>query len=215
MGARSYIVRGKGNQDSFHSCSHGAGRVMSRGHAKKRITVEDHMLATAGVECRKDKGVIDESPAAYKSIDAVMAAQEDLVDVVSEQENSFNIVARRPRGAGQQHTGAHLDAGHRRLPFKQILEAKSGSANSDGRASRPSPNVSTRSVTPAHRRLERLGFVDTRAGSRSSSPMRPDRWSCTESHCRCGSEKLPIYASETALLCVAGATGSRGASPLI
>ena len=131
MGARSYIVRGKGNQDSFHSCSHGAGRVMSRGHAKKRITVEDHMLATAGVECRKDKGVIDESPAAYKSIDAVMAAQEDLVDVVSEQENSFNIVARRPRGAGQQHTGAHLDAGHRRLPFKQILEAKSGSANSE------------------------------------------------------------------------------------
>ena len=57
---------------------------MSRGHAKERITVEDHVLATAGVECRKDRGVIDESPAAYKPIDAVMAAQDDLVDVVHE-----------------------------------------------------------------------------------------------------------------------------------
>jgi tRNA-splicing ligase RtcB len=81
MGARSYIVRGKGNADSFHSCSHGAGRVMSRTEARRRFSVEDHAQATAGVECRKDKDVIDETPAAYKSIDAVMEAQRDLVDV--------------------------------------------------------------------------------------------------------------------------------------
>ena len=82
MGARSYIVRGKGNPESFDSCSHGAGRVFSRGEAKRRFTLEDHRAATAGVECRKDKDVIDETPAAYKDIDAVMAAQADLVDVV-------------------------------------------------------------------------------------------------------------------------------------
>jgi tRNA-splicing ligase RtcB (3'-phosphate/5'-hydroxy nucleic acid ligase) len=82
MGARSYIVRGKGNADSFESCSHGAGRVMSRGEAKRRFTLADHRAATEGVECRKDKDVIDETPAAYKDIDAVMLAQRDLVDVV-------------------------------------------------------------------------------------------------------------------------------------
>jgi tRNA-splicing ligase RtcB len=82
MGARSYIVRGKGNADSFQSCSHGAGRVMSRTEAKKRFTVADHEAATKGVECRKDKDVIDETPGAYKDIDAVMAAQRELVDVV-------------------------------------------------------------------------------------------------------------------------------------
>jgi tRNA-splicing ligase RtcB len=82
MGARSYIVRGKGNPESFTSCSHGAGRVMSRNEAKRRFTIADHAAATAGVECRKDAGVIDETPAAYKSIDAVMEAQKDLVDVV-------------------------------------------------------------------------------------------------------------------------------------
>ena len=82
MGARSYIVRGKGNADSFDSCSHGAGRAMSRGEAKRRFTLADHRAATEGVECRKDKDVIDETPAAYKDIDAVMAAQRDLVDVV-------------------------------------------------------------------------------------------------------------------------------------
>ena len=82
MGAKSFIVRGKGNAASFCSCSHGAGRAMSRTAARKAFTVEDHALATAGVECRKDKGVIDETPAAYKSIDAVMAAQSDLIDVV-------------------------------------------------------------------------------------------------------------------------------------
>lgn len=82
MGAKSFIVRGKGNRDSFDSCSHGAGRVMSRTEAKKRFTVADHEAATAGVECRKDADVVDETPAAYKSIDAVMAAQSDLVDVV-------------------------------------------------------------------------------------------------------------------------------------
>jgi tRNA-splicing ligase RtcB len=82
MGAKSYIVRGKGNPDSFHSCSHGAGRVMSRGEAHRRFTVEDHIAATEGVECRKDGAVIDETPMAYKDIDTVMAAQRDLVDVV-------------------------------------------------------------------------------------------------------------------------------------
>jgi tRNA-splicing ligase RtcB (3'-phosphate/5'-hydroxy nucleic acid ligase) len=82
MGARSYIVRGKGNAEAFESCSHGAGRVMSRTAAKKRFTLEEHRLATAGVECRKDADVIDETPAAYKDIDAVMEAQRDLVDIV-------------------------------------------------------------------------------------------------------------------------------------
>ncbi len=82
MGAKSFIVRGKGNPDSFCSCSHGAGRVMSRSQAKKTFTLEDHRLATEGVECRKDKDVIDETPKAYKDIDAVMEAQKDLVEVV-------------------------------------------------------------------------------------------------------------------------------------
>ena len=82
MGARSYIVRGKGNPESFESCSHGAGRAMSRGEAKRRFTLADHRAATEGVECRKDKDVIDETPAAYKDIDAVMQAQRDLVEVV-------------------------------------------------------------------------------------------------------------------------------------
>lgn len=82
MGTRSYIVRGKGNPDSFCSCSHGAGRVMSRTAARKKFTIEDQIRATEGVECRKDADVIDEIPMAYKSIDAVMAAQADLVDIV-------------------------------------------------------------------------------------------------------------------------------------
>lgn len=82
MGAKSFIVRGKGNPESFCSCSHGAGRAMSRTEAKRRFTVKDHVRATEGVECRKDADVIDETPAAYKPIEAVMAAQADLVDVV-------------------------------------------------------------------------------------------------------------------------------------
>lgn len=81
MGARSYIVRGKGNPESFESCSHGAGRAMSRGAAKRKFTVADHERATAGIECRKDADVIDETPMAYKSIDAVMEAQKDLVEI--------------------------------------------------------------------------------------------------------------------------------------
>jgi tRNA-splicing ligase RtcB len=82
MGARSFIVRGKGNKDSFCSCSHGAGRAMSRTEARRRFTLEDHIKATEGVECRKDEEVIDETPAAYKDIDAVMAAQADLIEIV-------------------------------------------------------------------------------------------------------------------------------------
>lgn len=79
MGTKSYIVEGLGNEESFCSCSHGAGRVMSRTEAKKRISLEEHAEATKGIECRKDEGVIDESPAAYKDIDEVMEIQKDLV----------------------------------------------------------------------------------------------------------------------------------------
>ncbi len=82
MGARSYIVRGKGHPESFESCSHGAGRLMSRTEAKRRFSVADHIAATEGVECRKDAQVIDETPMAYKPIEKVMAAQSDLVDIV-------------------------------------------------------------------------------------------------------------------------------------
>ncbi len=82
MGAKSFIVRGKGNADSFCSCSHGAGRKMSRTAAKQTFTLSDHRRATSGVECRKDRDVIDETPGAYKDIDAVMAAQTDLVEIV-------------------------------------------------------------------------------------------------------------------------------------
>ena len=82
MGARSFIVRGKGNPQSFCSCAHGAGRRMSRTEAKRRFSEADVAEQTAGVECRKDAGVIDEIPGAYKPIDEVMANQSDLVDVV-------------------------------------------------------------------------------------------------------------------------------------
>jgi tRNA-splicing ligase RtcB len=82
MGTQSYIVRGRGNPDSFCSCSHGAGRAMSRNEARSRFTLKDHRQATLGVECRKDREVLDETPGAYKSIDAVMHAQRDLVEVL-------------------------------------------------------------------------------------------------------------------------------------
>ena len=81
MGAQSFIVRGLGNAESFNSCSHGAGRAMSRGEAKRRFTVKDHVMATEGIECRKDADVIDETPAAYKPISKVMKAQSDLVEI--------------------------------------------------------------------------------------------------------------------------------------
>jgi len=81
MGARSYIVRGKGNPESFSSCAHGAGRRMSRSEAKRRFSRADLIVQTQGVECRKDKGVLDEIPGAYKDIDEVMANQTDLVEV--------------------------------------------------------------------------------------------------------------------------------------
>lgn len=82
MGAKSFIVRGKGEQQSFHSCSHGAGRKMSRTKAKAEFTLQDHAKATKGVECRKDISVLDETPGAYKDIDEVMKSQEDLVEIV-------------------------------------------------------------------------------------------------------------------------------------
>ena len=82
MGAKSFIVRGLGNSMAFDSCSHGAGRVMSRTEAKRTVTLEEHIRDTTGVECRKDADVIDETPRAYKPIEAVMAAQSDLVEIV-------------------------------------------------------------------------------------------------------------------------------------
>lgn len=84
MGAKSYIVKGKGSLDSYCSCSHGAGRQMSRGKAKKVFTIEDLANQTKGVECRKDGGVLDEIPGAYKDIDVVMKNQDDLVEVIAE-----------------------------------------------------------------------------------------------------------------------------------
>ena len=84
MGAKSFIVRGKGNPESFYSCSHGAGRVLSRTKAEKEISLEQHIADCAGVECRLDEGVLDETPRAYKDIEAVMKAQTDLVDVLYE-----------------------------------------------------------------------------------------------------------------------------------
>lgn len=91
MGTGSFIVRGLGNKDSFCSCSHGAGRVMSRGQAKKEISMEDHAKAMAGIEARLDAGVLDESPAAYKDIGAVMEAQDDLVEIVARLRQVINV----------------------------------------------------------------------------------------------------------------------------
>ena len=82
MGARSFIVRGRGNPESFHSCAHGAGRKMGRKEAQRKFSRDDLVRQTEGVECRKDSGVIDEIPGAYKDIDKVMANQSDLVEVV-------------------------------------------------------------------------------------------------------------------------------------
>lgn len=84
MGTRSYVVRGRGNPQSFASASHGAGRRMSRAQAKRSFTLDDLRRQTDGVECRKDGGVLDEAPKAYKKIEAVMAQQEDLVEIVAE-----------------------------------------------------------------------------------------------------------------------------------
>lgn len=91
MGTKSYIVRGLGSTDSFHSCSHGAGRSMSRTQAVKQFTVADHIAATEGVECIKDISVLDETPAAYKNIESVMAAQADLVEVVHTLKQFLNV----------------------------------------------------------------------------------------------------------------------------
>ncbi len=91
MGTGSFIVRGKGNADSFCSCAHGAGRSMSRGQAKKQISLEDHAKAVAGIECRLDADVLDESPAAYKDISAVIAAQSDLIEIVHRLRQVLNV----------------------------------------------------------------------------------------------------------------------------
>lgn len=84
MGAKSFIVKGKGNPESFNSCSHGAGRKMSRNKAKEKFTLQDLAEQTKGVECRKDDGVLDEIPGAYKDIDVVMENQKDLVEIVAQ-----------------------------------------------------------------------------------------------------------------------------------
>lgn len=91
MGTGSFIVRGLGNEQSFCSCSHGAGRVMSRGEAKKKISLEQHATAMKGIEARLDKDVLDESPAAYKDIGAVMEAQDDLVEILYRLRQVVNI----------------------------------------------------------------------------------------------------------------------------
>jgi tRNA-splicing ligase RtcB len=91
MGTGSFIVRGLGNEESFCSCSHGAGRRMSRTVAKRKITLEEHIQATEGIECRKDADVLDESPAAYKDIGAVMAAQNDLIEIVHRLRQILNV----------------------------------------------------------------------------------------------------------------------------
>ena len=107
MGARSFIVRGKGNEESFTSCSHGAGRAMSRTAARERFTLEDHRKATEGVTCLKDSSVLDETPLAYKDIDAVMAAQADLVEVVTTLKQFLCLKGAesddKPRRKKQQH----------------------------------------------------------------------------------------------------------------
>jgi tRNA-splicing ligase RtcB len=84
MGTKSYVVRGKGNPLSFQSASHGAGRRLSRTEARRTFTVADLERQTRGIECRKDRGVIDEAPKAYKDIDRVMELQQDLVEIVAE-----------------------------------------------------------------------------------------------------------------------------------
>ena len=91
MGTGSFIVRGKGNADSFCSCSHGAGRKMSRGEAKRSISLEQHAEAMKGIEARLDADVLDESPAAYKDIGAVMKAQDDLVEIVHRLRQIVNV----------------------------------------------------------------------------------------------------------------------------
>ena len=91
MGAHSYIARGRGNAESFHSRAHGAGRVMSRGAAKRQFTTADLEEQTAGIECRKDAGVIDEIPSAYKPIDEVMDRQNDLAEPVYKLRQVLNI----------------------------------------------------------------------------------------------------------------------------
>lgn len=91
MGAATYIVRGLGNQDSFHSCSHGAGRRMSRTAAVKNVNLLDHQNATFGVFCDKSEGTLDETPSAYKNIDAVMAAQTDLVEPIYKLKQFINV----------------------------------------------------------------------------------------------------------------------------
>jgi len=91
MGAKSFIVRGLGNEDSFCSCSHGAGRVMSRSEAKRSVSLETHAKALEGIEARVDASTLDETPSAYKDIDAVMSAQTDLVEVVHTLRQVVNI----------------------------------------------------------------------------------------------------------------------------
>ena len=109
MGAKSFIVKGRGLAESFNSCSHGAGRKMSRGAAKRAFNESDLARQTAGVECRKDRGVLDEIPGAYKSIETVMKNQEDLVEVVAEIKQVVCVKVGAQRGTGRRGTRRHGD----------------------------------------------------------------------------------------------------------
>jgi tRNA-splicing ligase RtcB len=91
MGGKSFICKGKGERESFESCSHGAGRAMSRTEARKRFTAEDQASASAGLECRKDASLIDEIKYAYKDVDAVLAAERDLVEPIHELREVVNV----------------------------------------------------------------------------------------------------------------------------
>src|SRR5690606_22802842 len=132
MGAKSFIIRGLGNPQSFNSCSHGAGRKMSRTKAKAKYSIKDLEIQTAGVECRKDKGVVDEIPGAYKDIEEVMRAQNDLVEVVAELKQvicvkgkirSSGMMWRGGAGRTEAPRARNWPSGHRVGPFGEPRRA--------------------------------------------------------------------------------------------
>ena len=138
MGAKSFIVRGLGNAESFDSCSHGAGRVMSRTAAKKLVTLDEHIRDTAGVECRKDEGVIDETPKAYKPIEAVMAAQADLVEIVHTLKQVVCVkgqpLSRRHQGSSNAKEATLCRVRHRAdaAPRHPVWQGSRGHATRNG-----------------------------------------------------------------------------------
>lgn len=105
MGAKSFIIKGKDNPESFCSCSHGTGRRMSRSAAKRQFTEDDDEEQTQGVECRKDKGIIDETPAAYNDIDKVMEDQSDTIDVIHTLKKLYALKVNRQHSKREKHYG--------------------------------------------------------------------------------------------------------------